>query len=863
MPNWPEGYHAVQKLTRTTFEVSRETEFFTEKELQMQIGHARSLWPTALLKELIDNSLDACESAGISPVIEVVIEDEAFGVRDNGQGLPEQTLAGSLNYLTRISDKAFYVSPSRGQLGNALKTVWAAPYVAHLKTEGEGRVEVWTQGKHHTVLVSLDRIAQRPVVQLISDEDETVKTGTFVRVHWPDLACSVDPKNDDSYDEEDDEEEDSLDTDSRGFMRRARRLVERYAAFNPHATFALGCTIFEATVPAWKKWIPSEPTSAHWYNPETFRDLIAAYISSENGCGKLRTVREFIAEFSGLSATAKQKEAMNDLSVTYLRDLIRDRDIDMDRARKLLETMQALSGLVKPVALGVIGEDHLKAWAVRYAGVAEQSFRYKKKLGGDALPHVLEVGFGIRKEGRRIVVTGLNWSPTLVAPPREITSMLQRMRIDEYDPVTVVVHIARPRFNFVDRGKTRLELDSTLKDDLATAFGSIAKSWKQAKQTADRGNIARHRLDQMRYKPQRVTIRDVAFDAMEAAYMKASAGGRYPANARQIYYAARPAILSQTGKFELDSQYFTQTLLKDFMEEFNPSWDVVFDARGHITEPHTDTIVGLGGLEVREHVAAFTDDKINETPYWNPPRLIDTVGPGLRYGAVLFIEKEGFGPLLKAAKIAERFDLAVASTKGMPVSAACDLLATLKKQRIKVFAVHDFDKSGFGIVATLGRGTRGSRGAGEVVDLGFRLADIEGLEREDVSYPGDPSENLTKNGASEAEIEILAVKDVQGYWGGQRVELNAMTSDQFVAWLERKLVEHGIKKLIPDDDALAAAYRRAAFLCNLRDAAKQLRGKAAQSIVVPDDLASKVAEALRDEPELPWDEAIWNYCRGE
>ena len=441
----------------------------------MQIGHARPLWPIALLKELIDNSLDACESAGISPVIEVVIEDEAFGVRDNGQGLPERTLAGSLDYLKRVSDKALYVSPSRGQLGNALKTVWAAPYVAHLETQGEARVEVWTQGKHYTVLVSLDRIAQQPDIQLLPEEDETVKTGTFVKVHWPNLACSVDEKNDDSYDEDDDDdfcddddeegddEEDSLDAaDSSGFIGQAQRLVEGYVAFNPHATFSLGCTLFEATDSTWKKWIPSEPTSAHWHTPDTLRDLIAAYISDEKGGGKRRTLREFIGEFRGLSGTAKQKEAMAGLSVTYLRELASDRDIDMDRVGKLLANMKALSNPVKPAALGIIGEDHLKGWALRYADVTETSFRYKKKLGeGNGLPHVLEVGFGIRKEkkGRRIVRTGLNWSPTLMHPVQEITEMLQKMRIDKFDPVTVVVHMASPGFDFVDRGKTRLELE--------------------------------------------------------------------------------------------------------------------------------------------------------------------------------------------------------------------------------------------------------------------------------------------------------------------------------------------------------------------------------------------------------------------
>ena len=47
----------------------------------------------------------------------------------------ETTLERSLDYLVRVSDKAHYVSPSRGQLGNALKCVWAAPYVMSRASE--------------------------------------------------------------------------------------------------------------------------------------------------------------------------------------------------------------------------------------------------------------------------------------------------------------------------------------------------------------------------------------------------------------------------------------------------------------------------------------------------------------------------------------------------------------------------------------------------------------------------------------------------------------------------------------------------------------------------------------------------------
>ena len=50
-------------LNRIAFEQSRELEFFDEKELNLQIGTARGSWALAILKELVDNALDACEKA--------------------------------------------------------------------------------------------------------------------------------------------------------------------------------------------------------------------------------------------------------------------------------------------------------------------------------------------------------------------------------------------------------------------------------------------------------------------------------------------------------------------------------------------------------------------------------------------------------------------------------------------------------------------------------------------------------------------------------------------------------------------------------------------------------------------------------
>src|SRR5690606_8006700 len=129
-------------LQRETFETSRALEYFSEKELRAQIGFDVDYWPVAILRELIDNALDAAEAAGVPPEIGVSTADDTITVTDNGPGIPAETIARSLDYMVRVSNKAYYVSPTRGAMGNALKVIWAAPFVA----TGQGTVEIEAGG---------------------------------------------------------------------------------------------------------------------------------------------------------------------------------------------------------------------------------------------------------------------------------------------------------------------------------------------------------------------------------------------------------------------------------------------------------------------------------------------------------------------------------------------------------------------------------------------------------------------------------------------------------------------------------------------------------------------------------------------
>jgi hypothetical protein len=368
--------------------------------------------------------------------------------------------------------------------------------------------------------------------------------------------------------------------------------------------------------------------------------------------------------------------------------------------------------------------------------------------------------------------------------------------------------------------------NKSMAGDIINAIREGTKKWTRTVKAEERSPASRAYRESRMTRERGTSMKEAAAQVMETAYLQASGNGTLPANARQIMYAARPHIQQVTGR-RLDDQYFTQTVLPDYLEENGVDWDVVYDARGHFTEPRGSSF-GIGTLEVRSYLAGLRDPSVIDAGFSHA--TVETKGPSGSFGAVLFIEKEGFDPILRAARIAEKFDVAIMSTKGMSVTAARHLADEMCGDHgIPLLVLHDFDKAGFSIAGTLQRDTRRYEFTNDidVTDLGLGLAGVEAmaLEAEYQHYRNQRrdalEQNLRTNGASDAEIAFM-FRDFDRLRSTRRVELNAMTSPQFVAFVERKLRENGVAKVMPDKDLLAEVYASVAKERRLEEAFKEI-----------------------------------------
>jgi hypothetical protein len=184
----------------------------------------------------------------------------------------------------------------------------------------------------------------------------------------------------------------------------------------------------------------------------------------------VRTVREMVAQFRGLSGTAKQKVILADLGLARasLEDLVGDDGaLDRGKLERLLSAMCAESKPPKADALGIIGKDHFLA-RLPVGDLGRASLEYRKRIDPDPMaPRIAEIGFAFDEDmlWDRLLLCGLNNSPALsdAGAFRELGvdglgGLLGERYAREDAPITFFMHMTGARLSFTDRGKSAVSL---------------------------------------------------------------------------------------------------------------------------------------------------------------------------------------------------------------------------------------------------------------------------------------------------------------------------------------------------------------------------------------------------------------------
>jgi hypothetical protein len=527
-------------------------------------------------------------------------------------------------------------------------------------------------------------------------------------------------------------------------------------------------------------------TSPWWYDRNAFYEMC-------NAAGD-RSLVDLLVLFRNIThniASSVIQESFGQKSISCAK-------ITRDHADLLLHVLRNLSPAPKPSLLGKMGK-----WGGEYGYAIENGMIEVGHHTPAQVPYVIEVVVGKDDGKDKDSITVLvNHTPITgeVSISRHTSAkvgifgcgLAHAFEVGR-KTVSIVINVITPYMPITTDGKEP-DLRRFL-DPLHKVIGSAAKKAKRMNASGDP------------LPKQKGIIERVLWDAIE----KASGWGQYRYSLRQLFYAVRPAVIDEFGK-EPDYTYFA-TVITNYEAEYGDLPGLYRDPRGTLYHPHTGEEIPLGTINVERY----------SRPAWT-------------FNKILYSEKEGFFPILRDAGWPERHDCALMTSKGFASRAARDLLDLLGDDEsqgpIWFFCIHDADASGTMIFQALTEATKARRARKvNVINLGL-----------------DPDEALAmglqvEEYRSEDDIKrrYPVAKYLEWEWSDwlqtKRVELNAMTTPQFLDWLDDKMVEY-TEKVIPPSPVMRD------FLTERTEAA--VREQIAARLLAEAGIDSLVANAMAD-----------------
>jgi hypothetical protein len=459
------------------FSFNREFDFVRLDGLRRATGRPAHEWDLYIVKELLDNALDADDMLWHAhpdqpPRIQVRVayipvplrrSQQLFVQVSNRSVFPVRQIDDIFATQRYTSRKTFLKGLSRGALGNALKTLLGIPYALRNRVAGDWNPElkplaILCQGREYLPSYTIDSTGQTIG---FSCEVRLGKAfdGTLISVGLDHFEQEL-PRT----------------------IAQIELFAQRYHLCNPQAHFAWSVEIdgqewsIEYTGdPAWAgKFSGLAPVQ--WYSLTAFRDLLGALHRRhchDNADGQLPV--ELVCRcFAGFAVVADQAapSIQRIAADCGAAQLTRD-DLEGQAASQLYQALCRTSARFDPARLGRIGPEHVGACLAQVLPLDGIVLYDSCTDAGDdpSVPFVIEAAVAQLREGKRQIWTAINFAPTYDEPFRSrwlhisgrpddpalgLRGLLDAYGMGNDQPVALFLHLICPNVEHHEFSKTEI-----------------------------------------------------------------------------------------------------------------------------------------------------------------------------------------------------------------------------------------------------------------------------------------------------------------------------------------------------------------------------------------------------------------------
>jgi hypothetical protein len=846
---------------------SQSSDFIRLEGLQKLTNVTAHDWDLYILKELVDNALDADEMVhheSGSPSIRVVMEydRQGNGLRvtvTNSALFPLEYVSDLFDLEKRVSVKDYYNHPTRGAQGNALKTILGIPYALHYRFLSDYKLD--------------------EVPLAITCRDQRVE----IRLDVDELKQSVSVITEEETEEDDVRDETTVSVGIFRFIQKRPRTIEElkkwaqaFSLFNPHASFSFIFVILKETGevveetyesqsnPNWKdKYDLSQPAPITWYTYSEFKELIYAILANKREYGKPAPTLNEIANQFGISAFPQASEFSASTSLEVLMD---GDALRTDSTRRLFTLLKHQTPQTAIPPLGSIGEQHLLANSRVPVPDDEDDplFFYRHAEGGLSVPanadmpvypFVLEVALNANAAQKRQIIVGINHTPTYQDPffnkpllphgaeIEEVQHSLEKL-LDYYNlrddmPITLTVHLIAPNVEYENYGKWSIS-DEPYRDTLTRLIHEVVEDYREATRPPEP-------VDHLTEPAQQLIVQAV----------KMLAGRSFSEN--QLL-AQLKRLLMQRNQAEIIEDLALQTAdvrLRAVIRNYhaaNPKIELIQRPSGRIAVPR----------HPRDSINVFIDNV----------HLLELLSH-YQSRAILITPREALEDLFIALEFPIHYDCAILRGDGNFRSAVDLLLYRLslvasdvaEDDRVslpKLWLVRDATLDGAQQAHAIRQMLQQRNLPADIlIDLGLHVHDVNDYDVLRDKLPEAPASDhqaLKRVGLSSDDIQFLAID-------GYSVQLDSMTPATLAYWFESMLQRHNESlKAIPDADSLTGLViedLRSRFRRIVSDIAYdthrletvQIKVVEEWRTILPDwavDLHSRLLQSLYDNPRQCW-----------